>query len=289
MAKKSVKQPRLNQGFSILDKHANINLQKEPLFDLGKTGDYSAATKLIEQLWTDEKAEELRQLILPKRPPIFFSVPSTSRMNQVPIAYARFLAQQTQDFGATFLVGDEHISSLHTSMMKSLNKGHRIMAPRLYETFRETFFDNLRKHTQNSTVVLVEDIITTGASVNTFKRFLERNGIEVDCIAGIKGDPCLEPAVSDLEKLEKTAQKAGLDLGLDWMALGRELTHSEVQTLWSSYINVQYKNADEQSQLLMRRQLYYLYALKVCQRTEVSTKINKLTRLLNRREERSYD
>lgn len=289
MVNNSVGHSHLRQGFSILDKHANVRLQKEPLFNQGKTGDYFAATRLIEQLWTDEKTEELRQLILPERPPIFFSVPSTSRTNQVPIAYARFLAQQTQDFGATFLVGDEHISSLHTSMMKSLNKGSRMMAPRLYETFRATFFDNLRKHTQNSSVVLVEDIITTGASVNTFKRFLEHNGVEVDCIAGIKGDPHLEPAESDLQKLEKTAQKAGLDMGLDWMALGRELTNSEVQTLWSSYINVQYKNADEQSKLLMRRQLYYLYALKVCQRTEVSTKINKLTQLLNRRGEKSYD
>lgn len=164
------------------------------------------------------------------------------------------------------------------------------MAPRLYETFRESFFDNLRKHTQNSSVVLVEDIITTGASVNTFKRFLEHNGVEVDCIAGIKGDTRIEPAVSDLKKLEKTAHKAGLEcMDLDWMALGRELTNAEVQTLWSSYINVQYKNADEQSKLLMRRQLYYLYALKVCQRTEVSTKINKLTRALDRRGGRSHD
>ena len=279
----------LRDGLSIFGKHDDDPIRMDPLFDQAKTGNYDAAMQLIEKVWSDDKTEELRRLILPERPPIFFSVPSTSRTNQLPIAYAKFLAEQTQDMGATYLVGDEHISSLHTSMMKSVKKAHRLMAPRLYETFHHTFFDNLKHHSENASIVLVEDIITTGASVNAFRRYLEQNGVAVDCVVGIKGETQLEPTLSELNKLQRTAQKAGLDTErIDYMALGRELTSSEVMTLASHYIGTQYKKADEQSKLLMRRQLYYLYALKVSGRPEVSTKINKLTRLLERREEKSH-
>ncbi|MBQ9739163.1 MAG: hypothetical protein IJV75_06640 [Alphaproteobacteria bacterium] len=279
----------LRSGVSVFGKHTDDPVRLDPLFDLAKTGDYEAARQLVEKLWTDDKTEELRRLILPERPPIFFSVPSTSRTNQLPIAYAKFLAEQTQDLGATYLVGDEHISSLHTSMMKSLKKSHRLMAPRLYETFHQSFFDNFRPHTQNASVVLVEDIITTGSSVNAFRRFLEHNGVPVDYVVGIRGDTNLDPSPSELTKLERTAKKAGLDTtNVDYMALGRELTSSEVMTLASHYIGTQYKKADEQTRLLMRRQLYYLYVLRVCRRAEVSTKINKLNRLIDRREERSH-
>ena len=279
----------LRSGVSIFGKHADDPVRVDPLFNQAKTGDYEAARQLVEKLWTDDKTEELRRLILPERPPIFFSVPSTSRTNQLPIVFAKFLAEQTQDLGATYLVGDEHISSLHTSMMKSLKKSHRLMAPRLYETFHRSFFDNLRTHTQNASVVLVEDIITSGSSVNAFRHFLDHNGVPVDYIVGIKGDTCLDPTSLELTKLERTAKKAGLDTTkVDYMALGRELTSSEVMTLAFHYIGTQYKRADEQIRMLMRRQLYYLYALKVCGRPEVSTKINKLTRLIDRREERSH-
>lgn len=289
MGKKISENYTLREGLSIFGKHADDPVRLDPLFDQAKTGNYEAAVQLVEKLWSDDKTEELRQLFLPERPPIFFSVPSTSRTNQLPIAYAKFLAEQMQDMGATYLVGDEHISSLHTSMMKSVKKAHRLMSPRLYETFQSSFFDNLRNHTQNASVVLVEDIITTGASVNAFRRYLEQNNISVDCVVGIKGETRLEPTQSELNKLERTAKKAGLDTeSVDYIALGRELTSSEVMTMASHYIGYQYKNADEQSKLLMRRQLYYLYALKVCGRPEVSTKINRLTRLLDRREEKSH-
>lgn len=279
----------LREGVSIFGKHDGDPVRVDPLFEQAKTGSYKAARQLVEKWWTDEKTEELRRLILPERPPIFFSVPSTSRTNQLPIAYAKFLAEQTQDMGATYLVGDEHISSLHTSMMKSVKKIHRLMAPRLYETLHNSFFDNLRNHTQDTSIVLVEDIITTGASVNAFRRFLEQNQVPVDYIVGIKGETRLDPSPSELAKLEKTAKKAGLDTTkVDYPALGQELTSSEVMTLAYQYIGHQYKNADEHSKMLMRRQLYYLYALKVCQQAEASTKINQLTKILMRREERAH-
>lgn len=281
MPKNTSEHHQLKKGLSIFGRHIDDPIQMDPLFHPAKTGDYSAAVQLIEKFWNEDKTDELRRLILPERPPIFFSVPSTSRTNQIPIAYARFLAQKTQDMGATYVVGDEHISSLHTSMMKVIKKSNRFMSPRLYETFQKTFFDNLRNHAQNAQVMLVEDIITTGSSVNAFRHFLEQNDVPVECIIGLKGETQLDPAESDLKKLERTANKAGLDeLGVDWIALGRELTQSEVTTLSAHYIGHQYKNADEEAKKLMRQQLSFLYALRVCHQFEVSKNINEITQIL---------
>lgn len=273
------------KGMTIFGKKNKDELLVNPLFERAKKGDADAAVQLIQELWTEDKTQELRRLILPERPPIFFSVPGTSRLNQVPIAYARFLAQQTQEYGSTYLVGDEYISSLHTSMMKSVKNGNRLMSPRLYEPFDETFFDRLRHYAESSQIILVEDVLTTGSSVNTFRRFLEHNDIPVSCIIGVKGDTDICPTLPELTKLEKLAKKAGIDT-IDWIALGQELTRSELTALTFQYIGDRYKRADEPLRCLMRRQLYYLSELKTKGRYCVAHKIEDLSILIDRREKK---
>ncbi|MBR5130561.1 MAG: hypothetical protein IKV03_04985 [Alphaproteobacteria bacterium] len=278
-------QHRLKKGLTIFDKKNRDEVLVNPLFIAAKKGDSQAAVQLVESLWNEDKSQELRQLILPEKSPIFFSVPSTSRLNQVPIAYARFLAQQTQDLGGTFLVGDEYIAPLHTSMMKSVKNGNRLMSPRLYEPYNEMFFERLREHAQFSQIILVEDILTTGSSVNTFRRFLQHNDIPVDCIVGIKGDTDLSPTQKEIDKLEKQARKVGVvDIGVNWQKLGRELTKNEISALSFQYLGSRYQKASDKTQLLMRRQLYYLYALRACLRYETAHKVEKLNHLIERRE-----
>ncbi len=279
----------LNKGLSIFGRHDPNDICVNPLFEQAKNNNLEAATTLVNSLWTEQKTQELRDLILPDRPPIFMTVPSTSRRNQLPIAYARLLAQQTEDLGGRYIVSDEYIAPLHTSMMKSLKKQDRLMCPRIYEPLQEDFFETFKEKTQNTQIILVEDIITTGASLSAFWRCLEHNGVHVDCVVGIKGNPQLSSPDHELKKLERTALKAGLDtLNINWIALGNELSSSEVVTLSAQYIGLTYKQADKKTQLLMRRQLYYLNALKVDHRPEVSSKLGRLAFLLKHKE-KSHD
>lgn len=271
------------KGMTIFGKKNKDELLVNPLFERAKKGDAEAASQLIQDLWTDDKTEELCRLILPERPAIFFSVPGTSRLNQVPIAYARFLARQTQEYGSTYLVGDEHIAALHRSMMKSVKNGNRLMSPRLYEPFDQTFFERLRHYAEVSQIILVEDVLTTGSSVNTFRRFLEHNDVPVSCIIGVKGDTDICPTESELKKLEKIGKKAGIE-NIDWIALGQELTRTELTALTFQYIGDRYGHADKALKALMRRQLYYLSELKTKGRYCVAHKIEQLGVLIDRRE-----
>ncbi len=278
----------IEAGFSIFDKKHKDEILVDPLFVRAKKGDARAAQELIEQYWTDQKTEELKFILLPDRQPVFFSVPGTSRLNQVPLALARFMAKKTREHHSLYLIGDEHIASLHTSMMKSLKNGDRLMAPRLYEAYDPQFFRRINEIVPNAQLILVEDILTTGTSVNTFRRFLEHNGLHVDRIAALKGDTQISPTQAELDKLQKMAQKVHLmedGSSIDIRKLGAELTHAEVVSLSYHYLGERYRKADKATKRLMRRQLACLYDVKVNHHYESAQKLEKLSTLIKRREE----
>ena len=273
----------LLDGLTIYDKKHTDMLLVDPLFLRAKQGDRQAAFELIQKLWTFDKTRQALA-ITQRKPSLFISVPGTSRRNQIPPVFAEFLADVTEQ---SFLIGDEHVASLHATMMKSVKNSHRLMRPRMYEPYQKHFFDQLKAVVGNGQrqVILVEDVVTTGSSVNSFRRFLEKNGIPVTGIFGIKGDYDIVPSASEIQKLQKIATREGI--AMDMQKLGQELSKSEVISLTYQFLAQKYKKAPPREQRLMRHQLKCLYEIKVNQNFTQSMKLDMICSIMQRLEEKN--
>lgn len=270
-------------GLMIFDKKHTDLLLVDPLFLRAKQGDRQAAYDLIQKLWTFDKTRQALA-ITQRQPTVFISVPGTSRRNQIPPVFAEFLADVTEQ---SFLIGDEYVASLHATMMKSVKNSQRLMRPRMYEPYEKHFFDRLKAVVGNGQrqVILVEDIVTTGSSVNSFRRFLEKNGIPVTGIFGIKGDADIVPNASEIQKLQKIAERAGITV--DMQKLGQELSKSEVISLTYQFLAEKYKAVPARVQRLMRYQLRCLYEIKVNQNLNASVKLDRICSMMQRLEEKN--
>ena len=273
----------LIDGLMIYDKKHTDLLLVDPLFLRAKQGDRQAAFDLIQKLWTPDKTKQACAMTQ-KQPTLFISVPGTSRRNQIPPVFAEFLADITEQ---SFLIGDEHVASLHATMMKSVKNSNRLMRPRMYEPYEKPFFDQLKMVVGNGQkqVILVEDVVTTGSSVNSFRRFLEKNGIPVAGIFGVKGDYDIVPNASEIQKLQKIAERAGITV--DMQKLGQELSKSEVISLTYQFLAEKYKMASAREQRLMRNQLRCLYEIKVNQNLNASMKLDMICSIMHRLEEKN--
>ncbi len=267
-------------GLMIYDKKHTDSLLVDPLFLRAKQGDRQAAFDLIQKLWTFDKTRQALA-ITQRRPTVFISVPGTSRRNQIPPVFAEFLADVTEQ---SFLIGDEYVASLHATMMKSVKNSNRLMRPRMYEPYEKRFFDQLRAVVGNGQkqVILVEDVVTTGSSVNSFRRFLEKNGIPVAGIFGVKGDYDIVPSTSEIQKLQKIATRAGISVDME--KLGQELSKSEVISLTYQFLAEKYKAVSVREQRLMRHQLRCLYEIKVNQNLNASVKLDRICSMMQRLE-----
>ena len=270
-------------GLMIYDKKHTDSLLVDPLFLRAKQGDRQAAFDLIQKLWTFDKTRQALA-ITQRRPTVFISVPGTSRRNQIPPVFAEFLADVTEQ---SFLIGDEYVASLHATMMKSVKNSNRLMRPRMYEPYEKRFFDQLRAVVGNGQkqVILVEDVVTTGSSVNSFRRFLEKNGIPVAGIFGVKGDYDIVPSTSEIQKLQKIATRAGITVDME--KLGQELSKSEVISLTYQFLAEKYKAVPARVQRLMRHQLRCLYEIKVNQNLNASVKLDRICSMMQRLEEKN--
>lgn len=277
----------LKKGLTIFDKKHKDEILINPLFIKAKDGNAKAAEKLITSLWTDEKTTELKNLLDKNKEPVFISMPGTTRNNQLPIVYAKFLSTLTQEMGGRYIVGDEHILSFHTSMMKIINKEDRLFSPRLYEASSQNFFTLLKEQYPNAQFILVEDILTTGASANAFRRFMEKNGIQLDQIFALKGNTELSPSISEILKLQKMGKKCGLyqeGKSLDFIALGKELTSSEINTLSFHFLGQKYQFANKKIKKLMRFLLFCLYDIKVNNNLDAIWRLKRIYELIKRKE-----
>lgn len=278
-----MKQKNMSQmcGLMIFSKKHQDLLLVNPLFVRAKQGDRQAAYDLIKGLWTSDETRQALA-ITQRRPTVFISVPGTSRRNQIPPVFAEFLADVTEQL---FLNGDEYIASLHAIMMKSVKNSNRMMHPRMYEPYDKQFFDRLKVVVGNGQkqVILVEDTVTTGASVNSVRRFFERNGIPISGIFGVKGNYDIVPNASEIQKLQKMAAHAGIPL--DMQKLGQELSKSEVISLTYQFLGERYKQASARQQRLMRQQLKCLYEIKVNQNWDASRKLDMICSIIQKLEE----
>ena len=242
----------------------------DPDFVDAKEGDAQAAQRLIDKLFSEEKLAEVKGMIDPTRPTVFISMPGTSRRNQIPAVFAEFLAEKT---GQSFIDSDEHVMPLHNKKMRKLGRAERMFNPRLFKPFEDNFFDDLKAQHPNAKFIIVEDVFTTGASVNTFARFLQKNGIPVEGIIGVNGNPDVSPTAKLISKLDEKFKKAGI--AVNGKELGQELSRSEVETM----ITTSYKVPPEILGL-MQKQMGFLYDVKVNGNYDASIDLAQVTHTL---------
>ncbi len=240
----------LKAGVTIYSKKDVDGLLNDPLFEAGKTGDVQSAERLIAERWTPEKTAELKAILDADRPPLFLSMPGTSHKNQIPGAFARHLQKVFEDIvypenlGSLWINSDTHVVPLHNTMMKIVKRGDRIFFPRFYEENKKApFLKALRRVSQFYEVVLVEDALTTAASAYTYKRFLERNGIYVSTIVGMKGEANLSVNQKEIQKAESFAKDCGMTADMSFF--GRELPQKVFASLYLNQISEIRKGLNE--------------------------------------------
>lgn len=224
---------------TVLDKRDRDELLITDDFLKGKKNDFMAAERLIHSLCSNEFFERALNSFDTSKPLSFLTIPSTSHQNQVPIALAQSFVKYATQKGlkARYIVADEYINTLHAMMMKSIKSHlHRAFAVRVYEESHPDFLKVLRDVSKSTQLVLVDDVLTTGASLNTFKRFLDKNGVHTVGVVGLKGSRTISPRPIDIIKLAD--QIKHFSASVDGIALGKELTMNEVFSVRAYLSNV---------------------------------------------------
>ncbi len=185
--------------------------------------DLPAARRVVTRIWGSGKTATLKALLEEASQPIVFvSQPSTSRRNVLAIALARMLAEEIEG-KSTAVAGDELYNALHPQPVKNLSRSQRPFYPREYvsadpERIRATF--------DGKTVIVVEDILTTGGSVKDFVRALQSDGVVVNSVVALLGDPRLEVDVKTRAALKSALAAKAIELPADEIC--DRLTRTEV-------------------------------------------------------------
>jgi len=194
----------------------------DPDWKAGKEdGDIEAANRFVRKTWTTRAEEKLADKIKGVAPDslVFLSQPSTSQMNVHPMALAQILAER---FGGEALIGADYFDAKHVEEMKNIKKYERVFnSPR----YAGHDLEGLR----GKTVVIVDDIYTTGGSVGALKRGLERHGIDVRTFTGLSGDARLSVDPATKSKLGNALEQAGLSFRANDLA--GVLTRSEARSI----------------------------------------------------------
>jgi hypothetical protein len=183
--------------------------------------DVSAAERIIARLWNPKKTDALKALIGSAANIALVSQPSTSGFNVLPLIFAKRLARET---GAECFVGDQLYDPIHSQQMKHIPRLQRPFHPRDYASIDP---EAVRFKLGGKTVVVVEDLLTTGGSVKDFVRALAGDGIRVSSVVALAGDRRLLIDEKTDRALKTALEEKGIDLQAD--GLIGNLTRSEAR------------------------------------------------------------
>ena len=179
-----------------------------------KENNFEAASQIINQLWDEKKTGQLKEIFADPEKVIFISQPSTSGRN---ILAKEFAKKLSNEFKTNFIRGDDHANSIHFEMSKDISYPKRAFHPRKYEIIE---IESLKEKIGDKEVCLVEDVITSGGSVASFTKALNRAGITVKSIAALTGEKRLNIDEKTYDRLEQALKAKNINIDL------QELTNS---------------------------------------------------------------
>lgn len=174
-----------------------------------KSGDYQAAKELVEDL---VKKERVKQLVDSYPDAIVVPICSAGKgHNQIPIAYADLIADS----------GLEKESDIQI-----VEKAHRTGTSEMYRlTSKNTIEGNVKK---GKKYIIVDDVVTSGATINEYRQFIEDHGgivvAATTICMGQAGSNQIAPKEESIEKavskhgeerIEKICHKLGINHGLE--------------------------------------------------------------------------
>lgn len=202
-----------------------------PDFQAGKAGDPTASDRIVNQVWSDKKTEQLREHLSDNS--IFLTMPSTTRLNVIPIQLAKFLSRKT---GHPWAIGDEIFKTSHQVASKNIPRNKRLFQSKKFEIRDEKLIEKFKEYK----IVIVDDIITTGGSIRVFSEFLKDQKIKVDHVIGLMGDRRFEIDKKTAEKLRKLLKEK--NIGINFESINY-LTRTEAGGLIQSLNNARSDNA----------------------------------------------
>jgi hypothetical protein len=184
---------------------ANREIMKSADFADAKNGNPAAAARVVDKVWSEKQMRELAAHLDPNKETVFITVPSTSGTNEIPNALAKKLADG---------LGGVHVDSKGVyragviDPMKTIPVVDRPFSPRGYALENPEAIQALA----GKQVVVVEDILTTGASARQFITALRKEGIDVTTVAGLMGNARMDAPPQLISKLQATLRNAGMDV-----------------------------------------------------------------------------
>jgi hypothetical protein len=197
--------------------------------------DIDASDRIVNTLWPDEKTDLLRNVISDNREAILLTIPSSSGKNIIPISFAEKLSEKT---GIPYEVGDKYFYALHNIEIKLLSRSERPFYERDFELKDKIEFDRRFK---GKSVIIVEDVLTTGGSVRNFGDVLGQNGVTPTSVVALMGDGRLKVDAKTISKLSISLGTAGLDF--DAGKIAQQLTRTEAGIVIMSVNSARSENA----------------------------------------------
>ncbi|MCP3873236.1 MAG: phosphoribosyltransferase [Desulfobacteraceae bacterium] len=169
-----------------------------------KSGDFEAATRVIDSLWSEKKTGQLKELIGSVKDKVLVTMPSSSGTNILPLVMAR---KFEKEFAGKLKViqGDEFFNPTHNAEVKNISRFDRVFFKRKYRSEKP-----LNKNLEGKKAILVDDIFTTGGSVKSFSDELANNKLEVSNVVGLMGDKRFNLDKNTEQKLRTALEDTGI-------------------------------------------------------------------------------
>jgi hypothetical protein len=203
--------------------------------------DSAAAERVVEKLWKPGKSEALvGKLPRKSRDLAVISQPSTTRLNVLAIELAKKLAG---DLHADCYLGDDFYNALHNQQSKHIPRLQRPFNPREYVAVDP---HRVTQILGGKTVIVAEDVLTTGSSVKQFVKALQRDGVTVFAVAALLGDRRLAVDEKTRDALIDAVRENGINLSIgETQQLADLLTRTEARNIALLINNVRTENGKE--------------------------------------------
>lgn len=203
--------------------------------------DSAAAERVVEKLWTPGKSAALVGKLPGKSGDLaVISQPSTTRLNVLAIELAKKLAG---DLHADCYLGDDFYNALHNQQSKHIPRLQRPFNPREYAAVDP---NRVTRILGGKTVIVAEDVLTTGSSVKQFVKALQRDGVKVFAVAALLGDRRLAVDEKTRDALVDAVKENGINLSIgETQQLADSLTRTEARNIALLINNVRTENGKE--------------------------------------------